>query len=123
MKDDINAELYVLLVKFTCLPGKATEVRSLLDPEMLDQVKQEPGTLLYSMFTDGQDSDVLWFWMAFPRRQDFDEHNTSEVDQRASEAFRPLLAELEIRELNYIGGKGSLEDLTAVMRRGLQSAT
>ncbi len=83
------------LAKFTAKEGKADELVAAFEP-LMDQVRNEPGTLLYVMSRAKDDPNVFWFSELYADDDAFAAHGTSEAMANAMPVLGPLIAESEI---------------------------
>ena len=84
-----------LLAKFTAKEGKADELVAAFEP-LMDQVRNEPGTLLYVMSRAKDDPNVFWFSELYADDDAFAAHGASEAMANAMPVLGPLIAETEL---------------------------
>ena len=84
-----------LLARFTAKEGKGDEIVAAFQP-IIDQVRNEPGTLLYVMNRAKEDPDVFWFAELYADDDAFAAHGTSEAMANAMPTLGPLIAESEL---------------------------
>lgn len=79
------------IAKFRAKPGQRDALVDALRP-MFEQVKSEPGTLLYMMHTSPDEPDAVWFYERYADAAAFEHHRTTPAHDRALEAIKPFLA-------------------------------
>ena len=84
-----------LLARFTANEGKADELVAAFEP-LIDQVRNEPGTLLYVMNRAKDDPNVFWFAELYADDDAFAAHGASEAMAQAMPVLAPLIAESEL---------------------------
>jgi quinol monooxygenase YgiN len=84
-----------LLARFTAKKGKGDEIVAAFQP-IIDQVRNEPGTLLYVMSRTKDDPDVFWFAELYVDDDAFAAHGGSEAMAKAMPTLGPLIAESEL---------------------------
>ena len=84
-----------LLARFTAKEGKGDEIVAAFEP-IIDQVRNEPGTLLYVMNRAKDNPDVFWFAELYADDDAFAAHGTSEAMADAMPTLGPLIAESEL---------------------------
>ena len=84
-----------LLAKFTAKEGKGDELIAAFGP-LLEQVENEPGTLLYAMSRAKDDPDAFWFSELYADDEAFAAHGASEVMAKLAPAFGDLVADSEL---------------------------
>jgi quinol monooxygenase YgiN len=84
-----------LLARFTAKEGKADELVAAFEP-LIDQVRNEPGTLLYVMNRAKDDPNVFWFAELYADDDAFAAHGGSEAMAKAMPVLGPLIAESEL---------------------------
>src|SRR5262249_62064967 len=84
-----------LLARFTAKDGKGDEVVAAFEP-IIDQVRDEPGTLLYVMNRAKDDPDVFWFAELYADEDAFAAHGASDAMAQAMPVLGPLIAEDEL---------------------------
>ena len=84
-----------LLARFTAKEGKADELVAAFEP-LIDQVRNEPGTLLYVMNRAKDDSNVFWFAELYADDDAFAAHGASEAMANAMPVLAGLIAESEL---------------------------
>ena len=75
--------------------GKGDEIVAAFEP-IIDQVRNEPGTLLYVMNRAKDDPDVFWFAELYADDDAFAAHGASEAMAKAMPTLGPLIAESEL---------------------------
>jgi len=94
-----------LLAKFTVQEGKADELIAAFQP-LLEQVENEPGTLLYAMSQAKDDPHVFWFSELYTDEDAFAAHSGSDAMAKAGPTLGPLIAESELILGEPVLGKG-----------------
>ena len=84
-----------LLARFTAKEGKGDEIVAAFEP-IIDQVRNESGTLLYVMNRAKDNPDVFWFAELYADDDAFAAHGTSEAMADAMPTLGPLIAESEL---------------------------
>ena len=84
-----------LFARFTAKEGKGDEIVAAFEP-IIDQVRNEPGTLLYVMNRAKDDPNVFWFAELYADDDAFAAHGTSEAMANAMPTLGPLIAESEL---------------------------
>jgi autoinducer 2-degrading protein len=84
-----------LLARFTAKEGKADELLAAFEP-LLEQVRMEPGTLLYVMNRAKDNPDMFWFAELYSDDEAFAAHGSSDAMAKAMPALGPLIAESEL---------------------------
>ena len=84
-----------LLARFTAKEGKGDEIVAAFEP-LIDQVRNEPGTLLYVMNRAKDDPNVFWFAELYADDDAFAAHGGSEAMAAAMPTLGPLIAETEL---------------------------
>jgi quinol monooxygenase YgiN len=84
-----------LLARFTAKEGKGDEVVAAFEP-LMDQVRNEPGTLLYVMNRAKDDPNVFWFAELYADDDAFAAHGSSEPMAKAMPALASLIADSEL---------------------------
>jgi (4S)-4-hydroxy-5-phosphonooxypentane-2,3-dione isomerase len=84
-----------LLAKFTAKEGKGDELIAAFGP-LLEQVENEPGTLLYLMNRSQDDPDQFWFSELYTDDDAFAAHSGSDAMAKAAPTLGPLIAESEL---------------------------
>ncbi len=84
-----------LLARFTAKEGKADELVAAFEP-LIDQVRNEPGTLLYVMNRAKDDANVFWFAELYADDDAFTAHGASDAMANALPILAPLIAESEL---------------------------
>jgi quinol monooxygenase YgiN len=84
-----------LLARFTANEGKADELVAAFEP-LIEQVRNEPGTLLYVMNRAKDDPNVFWFAELFSDDHAFAAHGASDAMAKAMPVLAPLIAESEL---------------------------
>lgn len=83
------------LAKFTVKDGKADELVAAFEP-LIDQVRNEPGTLLYVMNRAKDNPNVFWFAELYADDAAFAAHGASDAMAKAMPTLAPLIAETEL---------------------------
>jgi autoinducer 2-degrading protein len=94
-----------LLARFTAKEGKGDEIVAAFAP-IIDQVRNEPGTLLYVMNRAKDNPDVFWFAELYADDAAFAAHGASEAMANAMPTLGPLIAESELVVSEPVLGKG-----------------
>jgi autoinducer 2-degrading protein len=84
-----------VLAKVTAREGKDDELVAAFEP-LIDQVRNEPGTLLYVMNRAKDDPNVFWFSELYADEDAFAAHGSSDAMAKAMPALGPLIAESEL---------------------------
>ncbi|HEY4398370.1 MAG TPA: putative quinol monooxygenase [Acidimicrobiia bacterium] len=84
-----------LLARFTVNEGKGDELVAAFEP-LIDQVRNEPGTLLYVMNRAKDNPNVFWFAELYADDDAFAAHGASEAMANAMPVLAPLIAESEL---------------------------
>jgi (4S)-4-hydroxy-5-phosphonooxypentane-2,3-dione isomerase len=84
-----------LLARFTAKEGKADELLAAFEP-LIEQVRNEPGTLVYVMNRAKDDPNVFWFAELYADDDAFAAHGASEAMAKAMPTLGPLIAESEL---------------------------
>ena len=84
-----------LLAKFTAKEGKADELLAAFEP-LIEQVRNEEGTLLYVMNRAKDNPDVFWFSELYADDDAFAAHGASDAMAKAMPVLGPLIAESEL---------------------------
>ncbi|MGV3569759.1 MAG: putative quinol monooxygenase [Ramlibacter sp.] len=96
------------VAKFVAKPGKRDALIAALRP-MFEEVKSEPGTLLYMMHTCATDPDAVWFYERYVDAAAFEVHRTSRAHDDALAAIGPLLEpSTEVHLLEMIDCKANV---------------
>jgi len=94
------------VVRFKARPGRREALIDALRP-MFDEVKKEPGTLLYLMHVSQNEPDAVWFYERYADAAAFEVHRTSATHDSVLAAIKPLMAEPpEIHWLDLLDSKG-----------------
>lgn len=94
------------VVRFRAKSGKRDEVIKVLRP-MFEEVKKEPGTLLYLMHVSQNEPDAIWFYERYVDEAAFEVHRTSATHDAVLAALKPLIAwPPEIHFLDLLDSKG-----------------
>ncbi|HYV60640.1 MAG TPA: putative quinol monooxygenase [Acidimicrobiia bacterium] len=83
-----------LLTKVTAKEGKADQLLAAVQP-LFDQVRNEPGTLLYVMNRAKDDPNVFWFSELYADDDAFAAHGASDTMAKVGPTLGPLIAETE----------------------------
>ena len=93
------------IVKFVVRDGEVDKFIEVLQP-MFEQVKEEPGTLLYMMHRSLKEDHVIWFYERYADMEAFQIHQDSAVHKAVSEQMVPLLSpETELHFLDLVNSK------------------
>ena len=84
-----------LLARFTAKEGKADELLAAFE-SLIEQVRNEPGTLLYVMNRAKDNPDMFWFYELYADHDAFAAHGASEAMANAMPTLGPLIAETEL---------------------------
>jgi (4S)-4-hydroxy-5-phosphonooxypentane-2,3-dione isomerase len=84
-----------LFARFTAKEGKGDEIVAAFQP-IIDQVRNEPGTLLYVMNRAKDNPDLFWFAELYSDDDAFAAHGASEAMANAMPTLGPLIAESEL---------------------------
>ena len=84
-----------LLARITAKEGKGDDLVAAFEP-IMEQVRNEPGTLLYVMNRAKDDPNVFWFSELYADDDAFAAHGTSEAMAKAGPVMLPLIAESEL---------------------------
>jgi (4S)-4-hydroxy-5-phosphonooxypentane-2,3-dione isomerase len=84
-----------LLAKLRVKEGKGDDLIAAFQP-LLQQVEEEPGTLLYIMNRAKDDPDVFWFSELYADDDAFAAHSGSDAMAEAAPTFGDLIAEAEM---------------------------
>ena len=85
--------------------GRVDEYLAAFAP-LLEQVEQEPGTLLYVVQRSEEDPRVFWTAEIYADEAAFAAHSGSEVHAAATPAFTDLIAEADVVKGELVMGKG-----------------
>lgn len=71
--------------------------------QMFDQVRSEPGTLVYVMHRTESEPDVIIFYELYGHQRDFDAHTSTEVHEQVVVSLEALLAKpMELHFLDAV---------------------
>jgi (4S)-4-hydroxy-5-phosphonooxypentane-2,3-dione isomerase len=84
-----------IVARVTVKEGRAGEYVAAFEP-LLDQAKQEPGTLLYALHRSKDDPHVFWTTEVYAADAAFAAHRASEVHAAASPVFTELIAAADV---------------------------
>ena len=84
-----------LLARITAKEGKGDDLVAAFEP-IMEQVRNEPGTLLYVMNRAKDDPNVFWFSELYADDDAFVAHGASEAMAKAGPVMLPLIAESEL---------------------------
>ena len=84
-----------LLAKVTAQEGKGDELIAAFEP-LIQQVRKEPGTLLYLINRSKDDPDLFWFSELYTDEDAFAAHSGSDAMAKAVPTLGPLIAESEL---------------------------
>jgi (4S)-4-hydroxy-5-phosphonooxypentane-2,3-dione isomerase len=85
--------------------GKGDEYLAAFAP-LLEQVEQEPGTLLYVLQRSEDDPHVFWTSEIYADEAAFAAHSGSDVHAAATPVFTELIAEADVIKGELVVGKG-----------------
>jgi quinol monooxygenase YgiN len=94
-KEGVLMSQVSLFARFTAKEGKGDEIVAAFEP-IIDQVRNEPGTLLYVMNRAKDDPNVFWFAELYADDDAFAAHGASEAMANAMPTLGPLIAETEL---------------------------
>ena len=84
-----------LLAKVTAQKGKGDELLAAFEP-LIQQVRNEPGTLLYLINRSKDDPDVFWTAELYTDDDAFGAHGASDAMAKAGPTLGPLIADSEL---------------------------
>jgi (4S)-4-hydroxy-5-phosphonooxypentane-2,3-dione isomerase len=84
-----------IVARVTVKEGRADEYVAAFEP-LLEQAKQEPGTLLYALHRSKDDPHVFWTTEVYADDAAFAAHSASEVHAAASPVFTELIAAADV---------------------------
>jgi autoinducer 2-degrading protein len=84
-----------IVARITVKEGRAGEYVAAFEP-LLEQAKQEPGTLLYALHRSKDDPHVFWTTEVYADDAAFAAHSASEVHAAASPVFTGLIAAADV---------------------------
>jgi (4S)-4-hydroxy-5-phosphonooxypentane-2,3-dione isomerase len=84
-----------MLAKVTAKEGKGDELVAAFEP-LIDQVRNEPGTLLYVMNRAKDNPNVFWFSELYADDDALAAHSGSDAMAQAGPKLGPLIAESEL---------------------------
>ena len=84
-----------LLARFTANEGRADELVAAFEP-LIDQVRNEPGTLLYVMNRAKDNPNAFWVTELYADDDAFTAHGASDAMANAMPVLAPLIAESEL---------------------------
>ena len=84
-----------LLAKFRAKEGKGDELLAAFEP-LIEQVRNEPGTLLYLVNRSKEDSDVFWTAELYSDNDALAAHGASDAMAKAGPILGPLIAQSEL---------------------------
>ena len=84
-----------VVARVTVKEGRADEYVAAFGP-LLEQAKQEPGTLLYALHRAKDDPHVFWTTEVYADNAAFAAHSTSDVHTAAAPVFADLIAAAEV---------------------------
>jgi (4S)-4-hydroxy-5-phosphonooxypentane-2,3-dione isomerase len=87
--------------------GRADEYLAAFAP-LLEQVEQEPGTLLYVVQRSAHDPHVFWTSEIYADEAAFAAHSGSEAHVAATPVFTDLIAEADVIQGELVMGKGPM---------------
>jgi (4S)-4-hydroxy-5-phosphonooxypentane-2,3-dione isomerase len=94
-----------LLARLTAKEGKADELMAAFEP-LIEQVRNEPGTLLYVMNRAKDNPDMFWVSELYRDDEAFAAHSGSDAMAKAMPILGPLIAESELILGEPVLGKG-----------------
>jgi quinol monooxygenase YgiN len=95
-----------VLAKLTAAEGKRDDLQAAM-AELLANAEGESGTLVYQLFADKGDANVLWMWELYADQAALDAHGSSDGFKAAGKALAPFLGgRPELFFLDPAGGKG-----------------
>ena len=84
-----------LLARVRAKEGRGNELIAAFQP-LLEQVENEPGTLMYVMNRSKDDPDVFWVSELYTDDDAFAAHSGSEAMAKAGPTLGPLIADSEL---------------------------
>src|SRR5438309_451976 len=84
-----------VLARVRAKEGKGNELIAAFQP-LVEQVENEPGTLLYAINRSKDNPDVLWACELYADDDAFAAHSGSEAMANAAPTLGPLIAESEL---------------------------
>ena len=84
-----------ILARVTVKEGKAGPYLAALEP-LLEQARQEPGTLLYAVHRSADDPQVFWTTEIYADDAAFAAHRATEVHAAAEPVFTDLIAVADV---------------------------
>ena len=84
-----------IVARVTVKEGRASEYVAAFEP-LLEQAKQEPGTLLYALHCSNDDPHVFWTTEVYADDTAFAAHSASELHAAASPVFTELIAAADV---------------------------
>ncbi len=94
-----------LLAKVTAQEGKGDELVAAFEP-LIEQVRNEPGTLLYVMNRSKENPDVFWTYELYTDDDAFGAHGSSDAMAKVGPTLGPLIADSELILGEPVLGKG-----------------
>lgn len=94
-----------IVARVTVKQGQADQYVAAFAP-LLEQARQEPGTLLYAMHKSRTDPDVFWTTEIYADDAAFAAHGASEVHAAAAPVFAELIARSEVLIGETVMAKG-----------------
>lgn len=94
-----------LLAKVTAKEGKGDELVAAFEP-LMEQVRKEPGTLVYVINRSKDDPDVLWTAELYTDDDALAAHGASDAMAKAGPTLGPLIAESELLLSEPVLAKG-----------------
>jgi quinol monooxygenase YgiN len=96
-----------IFVKFTAKAGQRDELVKALQTA-IDNVENEPGTLVYLVHTDNKDENAVWLYEQYPDRAALDAHSSADWMKSFGPTLGPLLeGRMEMHLATLVGGKGA----------------
>jgi (4S)-4-hydroxy-5-phosphonooxypentane-2,3-dione isomerase len=87
--------LVAIVARVTVKEGRADEYVAAFEP-LLEQAKEEPGTLLYALHCSKDDPHVFWTTEVYADDAAFAAHSASEVHASAPPVFTELIAAADV---------------------------
>ena len=84
-----------IVARVTVKEGRAGEYAAAFGP-LLEQAKQEPGTLLYALHRSTDDLNVFWTTEVYAADAAFAAHSASGVHAAAAPVFTELIAAADV---------------------------
>ena len=84
-----------IVARVTVKEGKTEQYLAAFTP-LLEQVRKEPGTLLYALHRSKDDPHVFWTTEVYADEEAFAAHSSSEMHAAASPVFTELVAAADV---------------------------